>query len=41
MMDSLMLEEVEVFKYLGLLVRALEGVVADVQQRVLEGSKVV
>ena len=38
-MDGLVLEEVEVFKYLGSLVTAVGGVEADVQQRVLEGSK--
>ena len=40
MMDDLVLEEVEVFKYLGSLVTAVGKVKADVQQRVLEGSKV-
>ena len=39
-MDSEVLEEVAVFKYLGSLVTAVGGVDADVQQRVLEGSKV-
>ena len=34
------LEEVAVFKYLGSLVTAVGRVEADVQQRVLEGSKV-
>ena len=40
MMDGLVLEEVEVLKYLGSLVTAVGGVEADVQLRVLEGSKV-
>ena len=40
MIDGLVLEEVEVFKYLPCSVTAVEGVDADVQQRVLEGSKV-
>ena len=40
MMDGLVLEEVAVFKYLGSLVTAVGGVEAEVQQRVLEGSKV-
>ena len=40
MMDGQVLEEVEVFKYLGSLVTAVGGVESDVQQRVLEGSKV-
>ena len=38
MMDGLVLEEVEVFKSLGSLVKAVRGVEADVQQRVFEGS---
>ena len=33
-------EKCEVFKYLGILVTAVRGVESDVQQRVLEGSKV-
>ena len=40
MMDGQLLEEVEVFKYLGSLVTAVGKVEAEVQQRVLEGSKV-
>ena len=40
MMDGHVLEEVEVFRYLGSLVTAVWGVEADVQQSVLEGSKV-
>ena len=40
MMDGQMLEKVAVFKYLGSLVMSVGGVEADVQQRVLEGSKV-
>ena len=35
-----MLEEVKAFKYLGAMVTAGGGVEAKVQQRVLEGSKV-
>ena len=40
MMDGRVLEEVEGLKYLGSLVTAVGGVEADVQQRVLEVSKV-
>ena len=40
MMNGLVLEKVEVFKYLGSQVTAIGGVEADVQQRILEGSKV-
>ena len=40
MMDGEALEKVAVFKYLGSLVTTVGGVEADVQQRVLEGSKV-
>ena len=40
MMDGQVLEEVEVFKYLGSLVPAVGRVEAEVQQRVLEGSNV-
>ena len=40
MLDGLVLEKVEVFKFLGSLVRAVREVEADVQQGVLEGSKV-
>ena len=36
-----MLEEVEVLKHQGSLVTAVEGLVADLQQRVLEGNEVV
>ena len=39
MMDGAVLEEVAVFKYTGSLVTADSGVEADVQQRVMEGSK--
>ena len=39
MLDGEVLEELAVFKYLGSLVRAVGGLEADVQQRVLEGSK--
>ena len=39
-MDGQVLEEIEVFKYLGLLVQAEGGVKADAQQRVSDGSKV-
>ena len=35
-----MLEEVEFFKYLGSVMTALEGIEEEVQQRVVEGSKV-
>ena len=37
---NIMLEEVEVFEYLGSLVTAVGEEEADVQQKVLEGSKV-
>ena len=40
MMDGLVLEDLEVFKYLGSLVTAVEGLEADVIQTVLEESKV-
>ena len=40
MMDCLVLEEVEILKYLGSLVTAEGGVKAEVRQRVLEGNKV-
>ena len=40
MMDDEVLEEETVFKYLGSLVTAVEGVEEDVQKRVLERSKV-
>ena len=40
MMDGLVLEEVEVFKYLGSVVTAVREVEAIVKQRVLEDSKV-
>ena len=40
MMNGLVVEEVEVFNYLGSLVIAVGGMEADVQQRVLEESKV-
>ena len=40
MIDGQVLEEMAVFKYLGSLVTAVGGVEADVQQRVLEVSKV-
>ena len=40
MIYGLVLEDVEVFKYLGSLVTAEGGMEADVQLRVLEGSKV-
>ena len=42
-MDGQVLEEMEVFKHLGLLVTAVGGAKAEmqtVQQKVLEGSKV-
>ena len=38
-MDGEVLEEVVVFKYLGSLVTSVGGMEGDVQQRVLEGSK--
>ena len=40
MMDGQVLEEIKVFKYLGSLVTAVAGLEADIQQRGLEGSKV-
>ena len=40
MIDGQVLEDVAVIKYLGSLVTAVGGVEADVQQRVLERSKV-
>ena len=40
MMTGLVLEEVEVFKYLETLVTAVGGAEADVHQRVLDASKV-
>ena len=39
-MDGEVLENVAAFKYLGSLVTAEGGVEADVQQRVMEGTKV-
>ena len=39
-MDGQVLEEVDIFKYLGSLVTVVAGVKADVQQRVFEESKV-
>ena len=40
MMDGLVLDEVEVIKYLGSLVTAVGGMEADVQQIVLDWCKV-
>ena len=40
MMDGEVLEEVALLKYLGSLVTAVGRVEADVQQRVMEGRKV-
>ena len=40
MMDGEVLEEVEVFKYLGSLVMAVRGIEADAQQRIFEDSRV-
>ena len=40
MMDGQVLEVVEVFKYVGSLVTEIGGVEAEIQQRVLEWSKV-
>ena len=40
MMDGQVLEEAEVFKYLGSLVIAVGGIAAEVQQSVLDWSKV-
>ena len=40
MINGLVLEEVKVFKYIESQVTAVGGVEADVQQSVLEGSKV-
>ena len=39
-MDGQVLEELKVFKYLGLLMMVVRGVGTEVKQLVLEGSKV-
>ena len=41
MMDGLVMEKVEAFKYLGSLVTTVGGVQVDVQQRVLQPAKAV